>query len=128
LNAVVPGRQWSDEWPRLIYFVAVGSWSSAVKTLAALHSVNHVDIGLSTFGKEGQFYERQLHSLVKVLSVQAKASNNQGDKVGEVQGLAEMLHWFRSNMIKDECSLIHGDYKVQVCRFALSFTTVLILF
>ncbi|KAJ3222139.1 hypothetical protein HK099_002679 [Clydaea vesicula] len=75
-----------------------------VEALTKLHKVKPKN-------KKFKFYERQISGLVSISDAQAKVEAN-GDKVGELPRLKEMIEWFKRNAVKDEVSIIHGDYKL----------------
>jgi aminoglycoside phosphotransferase (APT) family kinase protein len=86
-------------------------YQSIVKTLAMLHSVDFSAVGLSGYGREGGFYERQLSSLYKLSQVQAAVKGDDGLAVGELYRLPEIMKWLTNNMVQDQVTLIHGDFK-----------------
>jgi aminoglycoside phosphotransferase (APT) family kinase protein len=88
------------------------SWISAIDTLAKLHKVDHVAVGLESYGKPAGFYRRQIASLSKVASVQAAVKDTEGVAVGPIPGVEELADWFKKNEVKDSTSIVHGDYKV----------------
>lgn len=88
-------------------------WHSAVETLARLHQVDFHAIGLSNYGRNSGFYERQMKSLARVSQAQAKAKDEEtGEWVGEIPRLNDMFAWFKKNQAKDEATIVHGDFKV----------------
>jgi aminoglycoside phosphotransferase (APT) family kinase protein len=91
------------------------SWFSAIHTLAKLHKVDYVSVGLKDYGRNGGFYSRQIKSLKKVSDAQAAVVDAEtGQKVGEIPRLPEMLAWFDRNQVLDKSSIVHGDYKVSM--------------
>ncbi|SPO31984.1 related to aminoglycoside phosphotransferase [Ustilago trichophora] len=88
-------------------------WISAIDTLAALHRIDPVKIGLGDYGKSSGFYTRQMKSLGKVSSIQAKVQDKTtGTPVGPLPGIEKFLSWFSNNMPLDENTIVHGDYKI----------------
>ncbi|OAQ29995.1 APH-domain-containing protein [Linnemannia elongata AG-77] len=87
-------------------------WLSAIDTLAKLHQVDHVAVGLEGYGKPTGFYRRQIGSLSKVAAAQAAAKDGEGNAVGPIPGMEEMAVWFKNNEVKDSTSIVHGDYKM----------------
>jgi len=90
------------------------SWISAVDTLAKLHKVDHVAVGLESYGKAKGFYARQIGSLSKVAAAQAAAKDTEGNLVGPIPGLEELSAWFKKSEVQDSTSIVHGDYKVSI--------------
>jgi hypothetical protein len=64
-------------------------------------------IGLDGYGKAGGFYDRQIARLVQVSKAQEAVSG-----VPVLPRLAEMTQWFGHNSVKDESTIVHGDYKM----------------
>ncbi|KAF0357976.1 APH-domain-containing protein [Gigaspora margarita] len=87
-------------------------WYSAIESLAKLHSVNYKSIGLENYGKPSGFYSRQIRSLPKISEKQAATMDDEGNKVGPLPRLNEMIQWFKNNEIADDTSIIHGDFKI----------------
>ncbi|KAG0764205.1 hypothetical protein G6F57_002696 [Rhizopus arrhizus] len=88
-------------------------WHSAVETLAKLHQVDFHSIGLTNYGRNSGFYERQMKSLARVSQAQAKAKDEEtGEWVGEIPRLNDMFAWFKKNQAKDEATIVHGDFKI----------------
>ncbi|KAI9205657.1 kinase-like domain-containing protein [Polychytrium aggregatum] len=85
---------------------------SVVRTLAKLHKTDIVAVGLESYGKHGGFYTRQIESLYRVSQAQAAVKDSSGDSVGEIKGIAEILAWFKRNQVRDEVTLMHGDFKL----------------
>jgi aminoglycoside phosphotransferase (APT) family kinase protein len=81
--------------------------------LAKLHQVDHVAVGLESYGKPTGFYRRQIASLTRVAAAQAAAKDAKGVEVGPIPGMEEMIAWFKDNEVKDSTSIVHGDYKVR---------------
>lgn len=82
-----------------------------IKTLVALHSVDFKKIGLEGFGKEGGYYSRQISSLSSISVKQAKETGQDGTQVGELYEFGELTDWLKSNIVEDQISLVHGDFK-----------------
>ncbi|KAF9188738.1 hypothetical protein BGZ49_003918, partial [Haplosporangium sp. Z 27] len=87
-------------------------WTSAIDTLAKLHKVDYVAIGLESYGKPSGFYRRQISSLTKVSNAQAEATDSEGVKVGPIPGIEEVTAWFKEAEVKDSTTIVHGDYKI----------------
>ncbi|CAG8437844.1 7988_t:CDS:2 [Funneliformis caledonium] len=87
-------------------------WYAVIDTLAKLHSVDYKAIGLSGYGKSSGFYTRQIRSLVKVSAAQAAVKDDSGNEVGSLPRLDEMISWFKRNLVDDEATIIHGDFKL----------------
>ncbi|KIY02906.1 uncharacterized protein Z520_01371 [Fonsecaea multimorphosa CBS 102226] len=90
-------------------------WKAAVQTLARLHAVDPISIGLTNFGKPVGFYARQIRTLKrldegysKVVDVASK------EAVGRIPGMDEMVAFFEDERYapQDRGAITHGDYKI----------------
>ncbi len=82
-----------------------------VKVLAAIHSVDLEQAGLSDYGRPGNYFQRQLDRW----SAQYRAS--------ELETISEMdrlIIWLGDNMPADDgkVSLVHGDYRLDNLMYA----------
>jgi aminoglycoside phosphotransferase (APT) family kinase protein len=86
-------------------------YDSMNAALAALHSVDVNEAGLSDFGKPGSYFERQFSRW----SSQYRAS-----EVEPVADMDRLIDWLGSNMIADDgkVALVHGDYRLDNMIFA----------
>ncbi|KAL4808018.1 kinase-like domain-containing protein [Aspergillus unguis] len=90
-------------------------WREAMVTLAKFHRIDPDSIGLSTYGKKGGFYNRQLETWRALTAVQGAVRDKEtNEPVGPVPGVEEMLGFFSDPRYKleDRVSLIHGDFKI----------------
>ncbi|BDB69581.1 phosphotransferase family protein [Comamonas thiooxydans] len=78
-------------------------------TLVTLHAVDWRAAGLEGFGKEGGFFERQLHRWQKQWDLSRIAPN---------PAIDELLAWLGANRPSDEeTTLTHGDFKLNNLLF-----------
>lgn len=74
------------------------------RVLAELHAVDRNAVGLADFGREGNYYERQISRWTKQY------------KYSETEVIPEMdalIDWFPANIPQsDETTLVHGDYRI----------------
>ncbi len=94
----------TDKAERAAYYDAMNA------TLAALHNVDISAVGLSDYGRPGNYFERQLSRWIK----QYRAS--------EIESIADMetlISWLSANMPTDDgsVSLVHGDYRLDNMMF-----------
>ncbi|KAI8814664.1 kinase-like domain-containing protein [Cladochytrium replicatum] len=85
---------------------------SAIDALARLHRVDFRAAGLESFGKASGFYSRQITRLVQVSQTQGAVTDSANVRVGDLNNLDKLVGWFKRNMILDEVSIVHGDYKL----------------
>jgi aminoglycoside phosphotransferase (APT) family kinase protein len=80
------------------------------QTLAALHNVDVDAVGLSDFGRPGNYFERQ----VSRWSKQYRASETR-----HIEAMETLMKWLVENMPADDgaVSLVHGDYRLDNMMF-----------
>ena len=81
------------------------------ETLAALHSVNVDDVGLSEFGRPGNYFARQTDRWAK----QFRAS-----ELTPQPKVHEVIKWLEDNMPADDevVAIVHGDFRMDNMIFA----------
>jgi len=81
------------------------------KVLAAIHSVDIEAVGLSDYGPEGNYFERQVGRWTK----QYRASETE-----TVPAMDQLIAWLQANMPEDDGkrTLVHGDYRLDNLLFA----------
>lgn len=75
------------------------------RVLAALHTVDVDAVGLTDFGRPGNYFERQVNRWTK----QYRASETEHS-----QAMETLIAWLPANMPPDDgvTSLVHGDYRL----------------
>ncbi len=74
------------------------------KTLAKLHSVDYIKIGLEDYGKPGNYVARQ----VSRWSKQYRAS-----ETDNIEAMNNLIDWLPKNIPDDdETTIVHGDYRL----------------
>lgn len=72
--------------------------------LARLHNAPYKEIGLETFGKEGNYFERQISRWTK----QYRASETE-----TIEEMDKLIEWLPNNIPPgNETTLVHGDYRI----------------
>jgi aminoglycoside phosphotransferase (APT) family kinase protein len=84
------------------------AYESIVSTLANLHGIDYVKVGLGDYGKSDRYVERQIQRLLSVSRKQSELSNN---PVPEIEEIATKLAKYAPSC-PNHVSLIHGDFKV----------------
>lgn len=81
------------------------------KVLASVHSVDIDAVGLSDYGPEGNYFERQVGRWTK----QYRASETE-----TVPAMDQLIDWLAANMPEDDGkrTLVHGDYRLDNLLFA----------
>ncbi|KAJ3195606.1 hypothetical protein HK101_011669 [Irineochytrium annulatum] len=95
-------------------------YNSVMDTLARLHKPDPVALGLIPAPAPGKartggasFYERQIATLVGISRAQGAVVDPATNKpVGDLTRLDDMIAWFRRNVVPDEVTVVHGDFKV----------------
>lgn len=80
------------------------------RTMAALHNVDVNAVGLSDYGKPGNYFERQVGRWTK----QYRAS-----EMERIEAMEALIDWLPANMPEDDgtVSLVHGDYRLDNMMF-----------
>jgi aminoglycoside phosphotransferase (APT) family kinase protein len=80
------------------------------ETMAALHNVDVNAVGLTDFGRPGNYFERQLGRWSK----QYRASETE-----RIESMETLMDWLSSNMPADDgtLTLVHGDYRLDNMMF-----------
>lgn len=80
------------------------------KTMAALHNVDIDAVGLSDYGRPGNYFERQLSRWSK----QYRASETE-----HIASMETLMTWLEQEMPEDDgtLSLVHGDYRLDNMMF-----------
>ncbi|UVW36246.1 phosphotransferase family protein [SAR92 clade bacterium H455] len=86
-------------------------YDEMVKVLAAIHSVDIEQAGLSDYGRPGNYFQRQLDRW----SAQYRAS-----ELETIDEMERLIVWLSDNMPADDgkVSLVHGDYRLDNLMYA----------
>ncbi|NND69564.1 MAG: phosphotransferase family protein, partial [Halioglobus sp.] len=87
-----------------------GIYDAMNKTMAALHNVDVDAVGLSDYGKPGNYFERQLSRWSK----QYRASETE-----RIDDMEHLMTWLEAKMPEDDgtLGLVHGDYRLDNMMF-----------
>lgn len=101
----VEGRiLWENDLPGVSAGERGAIYDSMIDTLARLHKVDHVAVGLSDFGKPSDYVARQLKRFIGQYQLPETT------KIPEMERLAE---WLPANIPPDEPpSIVHADFKL----------------
>jgi len=101
---------WDPALPELDNVQRGAAFAEMNRVLAALHDVNVEAVGLSDFGRPGNYYERQFSRW----SQQYRASETE-----TIDEMETVMQWLPDNMPVDDglVSLIHGDYRLDNMMF-----------
>ncbi|MCG8668357.1 MAG: phosphotransferase [Pseudomonadales bacterium] len=90
------------------------------RVLAELHKVKVDEVGLSDYGKPGNYYERQIGRWTK----QYRAS-----ETGCITSMEKLMEWLPNNIPQDDGKVVvaHGDFRLDNMMFHQTQTKVLAL-
>ncbi|MBE8191277.1 MAG: phosphotransferase family protein [Alphaproteobacteria bacterium] len=102
---MVEGRiLWDPRLPDLAGDERRAIFDAKIATLAQLHKVDYSAIGLSDFGKPGNYFARQISRWTK----QYQASETQ-----HIDTMNRLIEWLPHNIPDDDTtSIVHGDYRL----------------
>jgi aminoglycoside phosphotransferase (APT) family kinase protein len=102
---------WDPPLPELASDERTAVYDAMNDTLAKLHSVDFVAVGLADFGRPGSYFARQLGRWSK----QYKAS-----EVEPQPAIDDLIAWLEKRLPEDDgqVSLVHGDYRMDNMMFA----------
>jgi aminoglycoside phosphotransferase (APT) family kinase protein len=101
----VDGRVlWDQSLPGMSKTERGAYYDEMNRVIAQLHMVDYAAIGLSSFGKPGNYFGRQIDRWTK----QYKASETE-----KIDAMDALIAWLPNNIPPgDETSIVHGDYRL----------------
>jgi aminoglycoside phosphotransferase (APT) family kinase protein len=115
---MVEGRTfWDGALPDMAPDARTAVYEAIVDTLAALHSIDYVAVGLGDYGKPGNYFERQVARWSKQYRM------SQTDDMPEVEKLIEWLP--RTVPAQTRTAIVHGDFRIDNMIFAPASPKVL---
>ncbi len=115
---MVQGRIfWDPALPELGAAARARVYDAMNATLAALHSVDPVAVGLGDYGKPGNYFERQV----------TRWSGQYRDAETDTLPDADwVMDWLAANMVADDgaSAIVHGDFRIDNMIFARDSETV----
>ncbi|MCZ4291678.1 phosphotransferase family protein [Hoeflea alexandrii] len=102
---------WDPALPELSVDDRSTAYDDLNRLLAAIHTVDPEAVGLSDFGRPGNYFERQFARWSK----QYRATETE-----TIDEMEELIGWLHTNMVPDDgrISLVHGDYRIDNVMFA----------
>ena len=95
---------WDLDLPGIESSERAAIYDNVNKTLAELHNIDVADIGLSDYGKAGNYFERQISRWSK----QYVASETE-----RIEAMHRLIDWLPQNVPEDESSsIVHGDFRL----------------
>ncbi|MCD2323794.1 phosphotransferase family protein [Sphingomonas sp. IC-56] len=104
MDLVVGRTLWDGALPGMAPAERTAIYHAIIDTLAALHSIDPAQVGLSDFGRPGNYFARQVERWTK----QYRAS--QTDDLEDVERLIEWLP--RTVPEQQRTSIVHGDFRI----------------
>lgn len=87
-----------------------GIYNAMIDTLADLHAIDPVAVGLGDYGKPGNYFERQVARWTK----QYRASETE-----TIPEMDRLIDWLPRTMpVQDRVAIVHGDYRIDNMIFA----------
>lgn len=96
---------WNAALPELSTTERAAIYDEMIDVLASLHKVDVEAVGLSDFGKPGNYFERQYERW----GGQYRAS-----ELDTIEAMEELIDWLAGNLPADDgrLALVHGDYRL----------------
>ncbi|MCR9135974.1 MAG: phosphotransferase family protein [Alphaproteobacteria bacterium] len=109
---------WEPDLPKCDRAERAPIYDAMNAALAALHDVDPMAVGLTDFGRPGNYFERQLSRWTK----QYRAS-----ETGTIADMDALISWLETALPPDDgaVSLVHGDYRIDNMIFANDGPTIL---
>jgi len=104
----VPGRiLWDPALPGMTPHERAAIFDSMNATIAALHTVDDVALGLADYGKPGNFFARQIGRW----TAQYRASLTEPGE--RIESMERLIEWLPAHIpASDATALVHGDYRL----------------
>jgi len=111
---------WDPSLPGFTPSKRTALYSEMVRVLAALHSVDVDKVGLTDYGKPGNYFTRQISRWTK----QYRAA-----ELEKIEPMETLIEWLPSNTPADDgrVSLVHGDFRLDNMMFDRNAPVVLAL-
>lgn len=105
MSHVAGNIYWDPALPELSNPARTAVYEAMNATLAALHDVDPGAVGLSDFGRAGDYFERQLATWTR----QYRASETES-----IAAMDRLIAWLEENLPADDgrSGLVHGDFRL----------------
>ncbi len=116
----MPGRVlWDQTLPGMSTSERGAIYNEMNRVIAALHSVNFAERGLATYGKPGNYFERQIGRWGRQYTASADGTGPMSQPIREMEQLMEWLPQHIPAMARAEhmVSIVHGDYRLDNLMF-----------
>lgn len=110
MQAVEGTVHWDSTLPGFAPAERGDAYVAMVTTLARLHTVDHVAIGLADYGRPGNYFARQVERWTR----QYRAS-----ETGTIEAADRLMAWLpRTVPEQSRVAIVHGDYRIDNLIFA----------
>ena len=117
MEMVVGRTLWDGGMPGAAPATRAAHYEAMVDTLAALHTTDYAAAGLETFGRPGNYFERQVARWTK----QYRAAETE-----RMEPMERLIEWLpRTLPEQTRTSIVHGDYRIDNMIFAADEPRVL---
>jgi len=101
----VEGRViWDQALPEMSKVERFAIWDELNRVIALLHTIDYQAVGLETFGKPGNYLERQIARWTK---------QYQASELERIEAMDNLIAWLPKNIpTGDETTIVHGDYRL----------------
>jgi len=108
---------WDPTLPGLSPAARRARWREINRVLAALHTADHAALGLSDFGRPGNYIQRQIDRWTR----QYRTSETE-----RIEAMDNLIEWLPRNIpAGEETAIVHGDYRIDNLIFASDAPRVL---
>ena len=95
---------WDPALPELGAQERTALWDDINSVMARLHNADYQAIGLSDYGRPGNYFERQIGRWAK----QYRASETE-----QIDAMDRLIEWLPQHVITDDASsIVHGDFRL----------------
>lgn len=111
----VQGRVlWDQSLPGMTRQQRSAIYDEMNRVLAALHTVDFAKCGLASYGKSGNYFERQIGRWSKQYKASADSAGPMSQPIDEMERLIDWLPTYMPASARDESkvSIVHGDYRL----------------
>jgi len=118
MSYVAGQTYWNPALPEMDNTARANCYDHVNKTLAAIHSIDISAVGLSDYGKPGNYFARQTSRWTR----QYLATETEN-----IEEMNAVMLWLEANMIEDDgrIALVHGDFRIDNLMFDASGQEVL---
>ncbi|OHC94304.1 MAG: aminoglycoside phosphotransferase [Sphingomonadales bacterium RIFCSPHIGHO2_01_FULL_65_20] len=102
---------WRPDLPEIVRERRADYFDALNRTLASLHRIDPASVGLSAFGKDGDYLRRQIERWTQ----QYRA----GHEAGRIDRMDRLAAWLAENVPQPGGrSIVHGDFRINNVMFA----------